>query len=696
MLSSIKIKVIDENNRIISNTDNELEKSYISYFDWDDTCFPSSFLLKKNKNKNNTNKNENQMQIEIEIQTQNKIWIDKLQKSLILIWELLLQKGSVYIVTNSEAGWVEKCAKKYMPKLLPFFVKSIKIISARSTYQHDPIWGQLLANPATFLPSFSTSSSSCKSIYLDSRFVWKFFAFQNDLKIQNQIRPIFNQNKYQVHILGFGDSIYDYYALHEAVKSFDPEKTNSNNVFTKTIQFALIPDCSELYGEIKFVSQLLNFFLIQDRNLKLKLSSNDIKVLTNQTTKHDIKNNQVKTKQTQNTGIKNNQITINNQQESNEIKNNQITTTQLTTNILNQKESSNIDSNQKQIQDKSSSKLLSISSFSKLNYPLHALENLSHFSSLIYSENIYNNSSYSSSSSKLIKIKKPNRTIINFPLLFLDYDGTLTPIISNPDLAFLSFDMYQIITHLTKKWPGRVGIVSKRKLSKLEKFIDIQGLWYGASHGFDIKGPNNSNITTNNNNIYKYQVAKRFLPALQRLYSLICSRLVHIPTCLVEDNIYSITVDYRNLMNKKEQKEIETYLDEEIERVNKETGNQTYLIKKEGKYIYEVRPCVQWDKGEAIKLIIEQMSSQYLDQLSISVNNNNNHNKENVNLLNIIPIYIGDDICDEDAFLVLNEWPNSITIHVKSQDFTPRITCAKYVVDNTAQVQKVLESFLKM
>jgi hypothetical protein len=72
-------------------------------------------------------------------------------------------------------------------------------------------------------------------------------------------------------------------------------------------------------------------------------------------------------------------------------------------------------------------------------------------------------------------------------VVFLDYDGTLTPIVSNPDHAFMSAAMRRTVQSIAEMFP--TAIISGRARSKVEGFVQLPELFYAGSHGLDIKGP---------------------------------------------------------------------------------------------------------------------------------------------------------------------------------------------------------------
>ncbi len=66
--------------------------------------------------------------------------------------------------------------------------------------------------------------------------------------------------------------------------------------------------------------------------------------------------------------------------------------------------------------------------------------------------------------------------------VFLDYDGTLTPIVDTPDKAILSPQTRDVLIELSKKCV--VGIISGRDMKNVKTLVGIDSLIYAGSHGF--------------------------------------------------------------------------------------------------------------------------------------------------------------------------------------------------------------------
>ena len=73
------------------------------------------------------------------------------------------------------------------------------------------------------------------------------------------------------------------------------------------------------------------------------------------------------------------------------------------------------------------------------------------------------------------------------PVVFLDYDGTLTPIVDRPEDAVMSDQMRQVVRGLAQRCP--VCVVSCRDRPVVQQLMGIDNLVVAGSHGFDIWAP---------------------------------------------------------------------------------------------------------------------------------------------------------------------------------------------------------------
>lgn len=239
------------------------------------------------------------------------------------------------------------------------------------------------------------------------------------------------------------------------------------------------------------------------------------------------------------------------------------------------------------------------------------------------------------------------------PAVFLDYDGCLSPIVKDPDKAFLSEEMKSTLKKLADVCS--VAVVSGRDRADVEKLVGLDNVYFAGSHGFDITGPGGMQTEPGD--------ATKALPALDEAAKTLNTSLEEIQGVVVERKKYAIAVHYRNVA------------DEQVDRV-KETVDQVLsqheeLKKGLGKKIIELKPNMDWHKGKAVLWLMNELD---------------------LNKPDIIPIYIGDDITDEDAFASLQEQKYGLGILVGEHDDK---TAATYRLEDVDEVRLFLEKLTK-
>jgi len=240
------------------------------------------------------------------------------------------------------------------------------------------------------------------------------------------------------------------------------------------------------------------------------------------------------------------------------------------------------------------------------------------------------------------------------PIIFLDYDGTLTPIVANPSEAIITDDMRQLVSALSSQHD--VAIVTGRSIPTITGFMKLDTVYYAGSHGFDIRAPGGTKIK---------QVAEKFVPILKQFYQMMSEKALPFAGALVEDNNFSISVHYRNVEDQSSVPKLEGLIDEFI-------SSHPDLVKTHGKMVFEVRPNIDWDKGKAVSYLLSNVLAAK-DSGSTPV----------------APIYLGDDWTDEDAFKELQHNSRAITVHVRKPE-NKRPTAAKFILESTQEVQLFL------
>ena len=192
--------------------------------------------------------------------------------------------------------------------------------------------------------------------------------------------------------------------------------------------------------------------------------------------------------------------------------------------------------------------------------------------------------------------------------IFLDYDGTLTPIVEDPATATIPSATREAIERLARSVP--VMIVSGRDLDDVRSMVDVDGIVCAGSHGFDIRHADGSSR----------QLATDHLDDLDAAERALREQLDGIAGVRVERKRFAIAVHDRQVTDPGD-------LDRIDRIVRTEASRQPRLRMTGGKRIRELRPDITWDKGRAIVALIDAMD-----------------------LRGRTAVYIGDDETDEDGF----------------------------------------------
>nr|KAJ0218703.1 hypothetical protein LSAT_V11C300156280 [Lactuca sativa] len=110
-------------------------------------------------------------------------------------------------------------------------------------------------------------------------------------------------------------------------------------------------------------------------------------------------------------------------------------------------------------------------------------------------------------------------------VVFLDYDGTLSNIVPNPDEAFMSKKMKTVVGEVARCFP--TAIISGRSRDKVYEFVKLDDIYYAGSHGLDIAAPfqcikvgdsnsHNKCVDKNGDEVVLFQPAQKYLPSIYK------------------------------------------------------------------------------------------------------------------------------------------------------------------------------------
>lgn len=254
--------------------------------------------------------------------------------------------------------------------------------------------------------------------------------------------------------------------------------------------------------------------------------------------------------------------------------------------------------------------------------------------------------------------------------VFLDYDGTLTPIVDDPDRAIMSNAMRSAVRNVAKYFP--TAIISGRSCDKVYELVGLTELYYAGSHGMDIMGPVRNSASGDHPNCIKstdqqgkevnlFQPASEFTSMIDEVFRTLVESSKDIKGAKVENHKFCASVHYRNV----DEKSWPTI----AQCVHDVLKDYPRLRLTHGRKVLEVRPEIDWNKGKAVEFLLESLGLSNSD--------------------NVLPIFIGDDRTDEDAFKVLRQGNLGYGILVSP---VPKESNASYSLRDPSEVLEFLKS----
>lgn len=244
------------------------------------------------------------------------------------------------------------------------------------------------------------------------------------------------------------------------------------------------------------------------------------------------------------------------------------------------------------------------------------------------------------------------------PAVFLDYDGTLTPIVDRPEDAIISDSMRVAVSGLAERCP--VCVVSGRDRPVVQELMGLDNLIVAGSHGFDIWSPGDGTI--------EIEGGGDFEALVEEVKTRVQEELDGIEGASIEPKKASVAVHYRLAAEDGRRKIKDT-----VDSILAERPDELKMTP--GKMVYEIQPKIDWDKGKAVLHLLETLD---LDRDDVK------------------PLYLGDDHTDEHAFGALEG--RGIGVFVGQADdpeVADRTTAADYVLYTMGEVEEFLDGLAR-
>lgn len=238
------------------------------------------------------------------------------------------------------------------------------------------------------------------------------------------------------------------------------------------------------------------------------------------------------------------------------------------------------------------------------------------------------------------------------PAVFLDYDGVLSPIVERPEDAVMTGGMRDVVAALATRCP--VCVVSGRDRPVVQRLMGLDGLVVAGSHGFDIWHPERGTLV--------HEAASGYEVLIAEITERIEQDVGGLDGVEVEPKRASVAVHYRRAADP-----ARGQVSDLVEKLLAERPDELKVTP--GKMVYEVQPKLDWHKGAAVCYL--------LDALGLTGEA-------------VVPLYLGDDVTDEDAFRALKGL--GVALYVGDQNELRRGTAADFVLDSVDQVRQLLDT----
>jgi trehalose-phosphatase len=262
-----------------------------------------------------------------------------------------------------------------------------------------------------------------------------------------------------------------------------------------------------------------------------------------------------------------------------------------------------------------------------------------------------NNYSMDSKDSALKKIRNADQL-----RLFLDYDGTLADFAQTPDEIYPDRQLIDLLNELVKQPSIQVAVISGRRLEHIRSLIPLQGILLAGTYGIEIQDPSGEQID---------RVSfEQIRPTLDQIKPQWRDLIRASQDIYLEDKGWSLALHAKFL----DQEQAVEILDQAREIIQQEDVPAELFRVLGGHKFLEVAPRLA-NKGITIHYLIN-----------------------NIPLNGELPVYIGDDDKDEEAFEVILEY-SGVAIKVDSQPGGN--TVAQMHLESPQAVRRFLASLVK-
>lgn len=239
-------------------------------------------------------------------------------------------------------------------------------------------------------------------------------------------------------------------------------------------------------------------------------------------------------------------------------------------------------------------------------------------------------------------------------LVATDFDGTLAPIVALPKMARMTESDRQDLKAIVGNPEFSVAIVTGRRMEEIRRLVPVDGVYYAANYGMEIDGPNSFR--------FREPTGEHARSLIASLAFELDKAVSDIGGAVVENKKLSITVHHRNV----EPKWVSVVSQRVKALTDPDVSAGTIRVREGNRKAIEVVPTDANDKGKAIGLILDRISEVRARPW---------------------PIYLGDDVMDEDGFRVVND-RGGVSVLVGNEN--PVTSQAQFSAASTTEISQIL------
>lgn len=228
-------------------------------------------------------------------------------------------------------------------------------------------------------------------------------------------------------------------------------------------------------------------------------------------------------------------------------------------------------------------------------------------------------------------------------VIILDFDGTLAPIVASPRAPVLARTARATLARLAASPRVCVAVVSGRALPDLRARVGLRGVVYGGCHGLEIAGGG-----------WRFRHARARVRTLAAARRALAAGAARLPGTRVEWKGLAVSLHYRRVAPAHRAA---------VRALAAGVARGLGLAVIPGRRVYDLVPCVGWDKGMAALWTARRARASLGGRPAI--------------------LYAGDDTTDEAAFRRLRR--SGMTIRVGGGP-----TVAEFALRGVAEVHALL------